>query len=113
MHELSIALSIVDLAEAESRRHQAKRVTEMEIEVGRLAGVDTEALSFVLESVIRQTPLEGCKILIRSIEGKYQCRDCMHEYPAPDLFSPCPACGSVNRELLNGKELKLKSLIID
>lgn len=113
MHELSIALSILEIAQKEALCHQAKKVTELEIEVGKLSGVDPEALAFVLESVVRNTPLDGCRVQILPIEGKYRCMSCGLEYLTPDMLTECPRCGSLNRELTGGKELKLKSLLID
>lgn len=113
MHELSIALSLVDLARKEAAAYNAQRVTELEIEVGKLSGVDTEALSFVLESVVRDTELENCHITIHPIEGRCHCNDCSTEYPIVDLLQVCPHCGSYNKELIAGRELKLKSLLID
>lgn len=113
MHELSIALSILDLARKEATAHNAQRVTELEIEVGKLSGVDTEALSFVLESVVRETELENCRILIHPIDGRCHCNDCGSEYLITGLLQGCPHCGSGNKELIAGRELKLKSLLID
>lgn len=113
MHELSIALSILELAQKEAKSHDATRVTELEIEVGKLSGVDTEALSFVLESVVRNTELEGCKITIHSPEARCKCNQCGFEYPIREIFDSCPVCESSSKELITGKELKLKSLLID
>lgn len=113
MHELSIALSILELAQKEAQSHHAQRVTEIEIEVGKLSGVDTEALSFVLESVVRNTELEGCRVLIHPLEGKCRCNQCGQEYFIRELPEICPSCGSCDRTLIAGKELKLKSLLID
>ena len=46
MHELSIALSILDLVALEAIKQKAREVKEIELEVGRLAGVDISALAF-------------------------------------------------------------------
>ena len=50
MHELSIAMSIVDIAADYAARDNAKCVTEIEIEVGTLAGVVIDALDFAMEA---------------------------------------------------------------
>ncbi|MGL4292732.1 MAG: hydrogenase maturation nickel metallochaperone HypA [Bacteroidales bacterium] len=113
MHELSIALGIVDLAQQQARANQAKLVTEIEIEIGKFAGVDLESLSFVLQSVIRGTELEGCRIQINSIPGKCRCNSCLTEFEVSDLLALCPACDSGHKELIAGKELRLKSILID
>ena len=38
MHELSIAKSIVEIAEAEVKKASAQRVEEIQLDIGRLAG---------------------------------------------------------------------------
>ena len=55
MHELSIAMSIVDIAAEYAARDNAKCVTEIEIEVGTLAGVVIDALDFAMEAAIKNT----------------------------------------------------------
>ena len=40
MHELSIALSIINLAIKEAEKSNATRVSELELEIGEMAGVN-------------------------------------------------------------------------
>ena len=44
MHELSIALSIVNLAVQEAKNNGNSKLSELEVEVGELAGVDINGL---------------------------------------------------------------------
>ena len=46
MHELSIALSIVELAAKEAHKENAKEVKEIELEIGEMAGIDTDKTQF-------------------------------------------------------------------
>ena len=45
MHEFSIALNIVDIASRTAKKAKAKKINEVEIEVGIISGVIVEALS--------------------------------------------------------------------
>jgi hydrogenase nickel incorporation protein HypA/HybF len=113
MHELSIAMSILDLARREASAQGAKRVSELEIEVGKLTGVDSEALAFVLESVVRDTEFADCRFTIRVVNGRCICNICRLPFAVDTLADPCPHCGSSDKELVAGKELRLKSLVVD
>lgn len=113
MHELSIAMSIVELAKKEAKKQNALQINEIEIDVGKFSGVDIPSLTFVLESIIQHTIMHKCRIQINQIEGKSRCLDCGCEFDAPEIFSICPDCQSYKTQLLSGRELKLKSLIID
>ncbi len=57
MHEMSLAASIVDLAVAALNREGGSLVSEVEIEVGNLAGVMVDSLEFCLEAAARATPV--------------------------------------------------------
>ena len=113
MHEFSIALNIVDIATEYARREEAKSVREMEIEVGELSGIVMEALEFALESAVRGTLLENAERKIIHIPGLVRCTACGHEYEAHDFFTQCPRCGAGPPEIIQGRELRLKSLLVD
>jgi hydrogenase nickel incorporation protein HypA/HybF len=113
MHEFSIALSIVDLAEEYARKDNAREVKEVEVEVGELSGIVIDALEFALESAVKNTMLENAGIRILLVPGKARCRKCRHEYPAGELYAPCPECGSSFPDVIQGKDLRLKSLTVD
>ena len=94
MHELSIARSIVQLSEQQAREHHSSQIEEVELEIGRLAGVELQTLEFAMESAVKGTLLEKAKIIRHYIDGEGQCSDCEAVFPVGNLFSPCPDCGS-------------------
>ena len=59
MHEMSIAQSIVELAEEQARSRHSEAVEELELEIGRLAGVELHTLDFALESAVKEANTEG------------------------------------------------------
>ncbi len=63
MHELSIAMSIVDLAQEESEKRNV-RVCAVHLKLGRMAGVVREALYGSYELASAGTPLEGSRLVI-------------------------------------------------
>ena len=112
MHELSIAQSIVALAEDEARSRQAAAVEELELEIGRLAGVEISTLEFALESAVKGSLLEKARIVRHYIDGEARCAECDTLFSLPTLLTPCPHCGSWYFRLLKGKELRVKSIVI-
>ena len=112
MHELSIAQSIVELAEQEALSHKAVSIEELELEIGSLAGIEWGALDFALESAIKGSMLENARIAVQRIAGEGRCGDCENLFPVENLFTACPACGSYAVKIIKGKELRIKSIII-
>jgi hydrogenase nickel incorporation protein HypA/HybF len=112
MHEVSIAQGIVALAEEQARAHRASVIEEVELEIGRLAGIELHAFSFALECVVKDTMLEHARILRHDIDGQGRCGDCGSCFPVKQLFDACPRCGSYVVTLIKGKELRVKSIIV-
>jgi len=113
MHELSIAVSIVDSVLQVAAKEKATKILGFEIEVGTLSGIVPEALEFALESAVKDTLLEKSSRKITMVEAGGKCMNCGQEFPLTDFFSPCPFCGAFNPEIIRGEELKIKSVEIE
>lgn len=70
MHELSIALSMIELAGEEVDRRGGGRVTALHLKLGSLSGVVKEALTFSYEIACQGTPLEGSQLVIEEVQGR-------------------------------------------
>ena len=70
MHELSIALSMIDMASEEAVRHGGGRVLALHLKLGHLSGVVKEALTFSYEIACQGTALEGSRLIIEETEGR-------------------------------------------
>lgn len=112
MHELSIALSIVETAEEEVRKAGGQQVEEIVLEIGNLAGVEEEALDFAWTEAVQQTVLEKATCVIEKKEGKALCLNCQKQFILTRIYDLCPACGDFRKELLQGKEIRIKSIVI-
>jgi len=76
MHELSLAMSILDVAAKEIEKYNTVRVQEIQLEVGALSGVDAEALEFALSFAVKNSFLEGASVKIIHTEGLGLCSRC-------------------------------------
>ncbi|MCB9081027.1 MAG: hydrogenase maturation nickel metallochaperone HypA [Lewinellaceae bacterium] len=113
MHELSLVLNIIDIATAEVHRAGGGTVTEIELEIGALAGVERAALDFAWETAVRNTVLENSVLTIHAPLGQARCMDCETAFTTNNLFTACPTCGSYFCDITGGRELKVKRLILD
>ncbi|MDZ7614177.1 MAG: hydrogenase maturation nickel metallochaperone HypA [Flavobacteriaceae bacterium] len=112
MHELSIALGIVKIAEQEIAKSGNKHIEAIELEIGTLAGIEFEALDFVWPMAVKDTVLENAEKKIQIIQAQGKCIDCDNIYHLENIYDPCPKCGSFFKSILQGKELRVKSLEI-
>ena len=113
MNELSIAMSIVDICNEELQKAGASRVIQVELEIGSLSGVETEALEFSWDVAVKGTPVENAGLMIQKVEAKAKCQSCQAEFEIDNYFSPCPACGAFGYEVTRGKELQIKAITVE
>ena len=113
MHELSIALNIVDIAQEYLDKANGKKILEIELEIGTLAGVDFQALDFALNEGINHTILKDSRKKIIKISAVAECINCSTEFDIDFLYSQCPKCKEFNIKVIKGKELRVKSILID
>ena len=113
MHELSIAMNIVEIAEEEAKKANVNSVQEISLEVGTLSGIVIDALEFAMDEAVKNSVLQNAIIKIKKIPAIAKCLKCSMEFIVEDYYTPCPECNNFETELINGKELKIKSLVIN
>lgn len=114
MHELSIALSLVQAAEQAASRAHAERVNYLRVEVGGMSGVVADALRFSYDVAVRGTLLEGSELRIEETPVAVFCDDCgmERELSMPPVFR-CPVCRAPTAKILRGKELEILDMEIE
>jgi len=112
MHEMSIAISIVELAEREARLAGARRIRRVEVEVGALAGVMSDALRFCFAAACRETMADGAELRVVEVAGRGICASCRRSGAMPEAMALCPVCGGIMRAS-GGRELRLAAIEVD
>ena len=113
MHELSIAISIVELAEEEAEQRGGGQVSAIHLKLGALAGVVKNALLSSYELACEGTSLAGSRLVIEEVPIVVYCSFCL----APRTLDSkqwfvCPQCKNPVSELLHGRELQVVALEI-
>jgi hypothetical protein len=70
MHELSIAMSLVELACEEKQRRDLPKVHALRLRLGARSGVVTEALTFSFDLAAAGTCIEGAALNIEETPGQ-------------------------------------------
>jgi len=114
MHELSIAMSMIELAQEESVRRGGVQVSAVHLKLGLLSGVVKEALLGSFEMACEDTPLKGARLVVEDVPVLIFCRNCQAERPvhSVQLFC-CAECGTPSAEVVQGKELEVVALEIE
>jgi hydrogenase nickel incorporation protein HypA/HybF len=111
MHELSIAMRLVDLATQAAQAQGARRVLAVHVKVGAWSGVVPEALRSAFEVARVGSPLAEAQLTIELVPLVLQCPACGRRRPVEDLAGlACPDCGQAACEVAGGRELELTAL---
>jgi len=112
MHELSLATGILDMVQAAALRDGFRRVGQLRLEVGALAGVEVDALRFALEAIRPGTCLEHAQIQIDTPAGTAWCTTCAHEVAITGFQDLCPACDGPLVRHSGGDQLRVLDLLV-
>jgi hydrogenase nickel incorporation protein HypA/HybF len=113
MHELSIAMNIIDIATRRAESSSAIEVREVELDIGMLSGIEIESLETALKMAARNTVLEQARFRISLLEPLAECLVCRCTFVPESTYGTCPGCGATVTRLLKGRELYIKSLLIE
>src|ERR1700689_4711077 len=110
MHELSIAMGIVEAATDEAQRRGVE-VSAVHLRLGALSGVVKDALLFSYEVACQDTPLQGSQLVVEDVPVIVFCATCQaeRELASVQLFA-CPQCGTPTMDVRHGKELEVFAL---
>jgi hydrogenase nickel incorporation protein HypA/HybF len=113
MHELSIAMSIVDVSAGEAER-RGGRVAAVHLRLGPLSGVAPDALRSAFGLARETEPaLAAAELVIEEVPVAAFCPACAAERLVcfPELA--CPECGTPTPEVVRGRELEVFALELE
>ena len=113
MHEFSIAMSIIEIAENEATKVNSSTISSLDLDIGTMAGIEFYALDTALEMAIKETMLENADIKVRKITAIAKCSDCSFEFEINSITDACPKCNSLFSDIICGKELKIRSIVVE
>ncbi len=113
MHELSIAMGIVDAALDEASRRSV-HVSAVHLRLGALSGVVKDALLFSYEVACQDTALQGSRLIVEDVPVVIFCPQCQQDRALASVQSfACPECGTPTMDIRRGKELEVFALEVD
>jgi len=114
MHELSIALNIIQLAEQEATHHGGGIVRAVHLKLGPLAGIVREALESSYELARETSALPRSKLVIEEVPIVVFCANCQAERTLSSIqWFCCPVCNTPTADVVHGRELEVVALELE
>jgi hydrogenase nickel incorporation protein HypA/HybF len=110
MHELSLSSAVL----ATTLKHaDGRRVSAINLRIGRLRQVIPDSLEFYFEFVSRETVCEGARLEMEVIDARLRCRPCGTEWAIEIPAFRCPTCGGSDVEVASGDEFEVESIEVE
>jgi hydrogenase nickel incorporation protein HypA/HybF len=114
MHEASIALSVIEIAETHCRNAGYKSIKNIGLRIGNGSGVLPDALLMAFDIVKLETLAQGAGLTIENIPLGGLCRSCSSRFTTGDQFIlACPKCQGRDFNLDRGRELDITEIEVE
>jgi hydrogenase nickel incorporation protein HypA/HybF len=119
MHEFSISSEIVRNVLDTARKNNGKKVLSVQLEIGELALLNVEQVTFWIHELFKGSVAEGAKVKVKTIKARIQCESCGYKggisLDQKDPFRhfvpySCPKCGSFQIKVEKGRECTLRRI---
>lgn len=108
MHELSICKNIIEII----RQHaeSTRTIKTIYLEVGQLTKIEKSSLLFNFDIVSQGTVAGNAKLVVMDIPAKAECGACKKIVAINQYYDSCSHCGNFNLTIIQGEELRIKSM---
>ncbi len=113
MHEFSLAIEVINLAEREAGKNMARSVREITIEVGDMSGVEADAFESALELLVKDSILDKARVKIIRTPGNGICNACDFEFEMNQRMATCPKCNCFPSVISGGQEFRVVEMVVE
>lgn len=119
MHEFSISSEIVRTVLDATEKNGGEKVLSIQLEIGELALLNTEQVTFWIHELFRGSMAEGAKVKVKTIKARIHCESCGYKggmnLDRQDSFRhvipySCPQCSSFQIKVEKGRECILRRI---
>lgn len=116
MHELSLALSIVEIVSQEIRDRFGERVVNgrcdaVVVRLGTLSSVEPETLEFAWEVARQESPFPEARLEIETVSVRARCGVCGEVFEIDTGLGQCSRCGAAPFRVFEGREIEVSRII--
>ncbi len=112
MHELSLLENVREILEEHAVSQNFSKVAQVTLEIGKLSCVESEALRFGFDVVMKGSLAENAELIITELDGLGFCNECHRQVKMFTLYDPCDCCGKPITQVIQGMQMKIKDLTV-
>jgi hydrogenase nickel incorporation protein HypA/HybF len=110
MHEMSLAVALLERVLAEAVRGGLRNVSLVTVELGSLQAVEPDLLTEAFRAAALNSVAQGARLDLQLQPAEARCLSCGQAFHPSYQDYVCPHCGQADVKILRGKEMFLLSL---
>lgn len=111
MHEIRIAEDLRKIIMNVAHKNNLRKISGVNVQFGEMIQIVPDIFRFAFEEVSRDTIFEGAGLNMEILPLKLKCENCSHEFTIHSKGKyACTKCKSVDIEIIQGKEIFIKSI---
>ncbi len=110
MHELRIAEDLVKIVLDAAGNEGFTEISAVNICFGRMIQIVPEIFRFAFDEAVKNTIAAEARLEIEILPVELRCKNCGTVFRPGEIFFVCETCGAADLEILQGKELYIKSI---
>ncbi|MGC1390765.1 MAG: hydrogenase maturation nickel metallochaperone HypA [Bacteroidales bacterium] len=110
MHELRIAEDLSAIVLDTALDKNLSKVIKVNIIFGQLIQIVPDIFEFAFRETVRNSVAEGAELEIEIVPVMMKCLNCGNDFQVKENLFSCNICHSTDLEIIQGKELFIKSI---
>lgn len=111
MHELTLLYGVAEQVGRVVEENDLGHVDAVVLDIGQATAIIPEFMIDGYEVISDDFDyLRGSELIINTVTAVGCCRDCGTEFPVVENKGCCPACGSRNKEIIEGADFVIREV---
>ncbi len=110
MHELSLAVDLIEQITKICNREKVTRILSVKVSIGAMSGVEREPMEFAFPEAARGTLAEDAVFEIEEVPLRVNCRACGADTECVPHLLRCEKCLDAAVDIISGRDFLLTGL---
>lgn len=111
MHELGVVIEVVEAVENFAKKNEITKIDTLVLQIGELSSMIPRYIEACYSVAVDGTLLQDTKLEIEILPGNAICKNCNVVFNLIQNNGRCPKCGSIDLDILCGKEFTIKEIV--
>jgi hydrogenase nickel incorporation protein HypA/HybF len=110
MHETAIVEDMFRIIGEVARKENLSRIDKVHFSIGEMMQIVPDLFRFAFDAAKENTIAKEAELEIEFLPVKMRCKSCGHEFVVRKQHFSCDACGSFDLDMIQGREMLIKSI---